>query len=239
MAGVVGNRSIVNENGRALVDTPPSILWYWNTTENRLSCVQEIATAGSRTWHHFSMKGRDFLAVANFRSPRTDGGWTTRTFTEIYGLAPSQDRAPTSAGGSRCAGDSPLGRAPIDTRTRTRLPTVGASALITFAMNSSAIGGEMLYLVVASYHDSETSVQPQSKVYMLGAPVGDTGMAEVGVESALKWPICSDTFGRLQPDTSHCFPSFAGDLEASHDFCDLKAARANSQTSAGSFCRGV
>ena len=53
--------------------------------------------------------------------------------------------------------------------------------------------------VVANYHDSGSAFQPQSKIYMLGAPTTG-GLSAIGEFDNLTWPICSDTFGTLNPE---------------------------------------
>jgi hypothetical protein len=199
--GVKGRRLLLTSNGYQLIDLEISYLMLWNSDSSELTCVQAINTSGAASFHHFQILDSDYVVAANYREVLPDGQTSTVARSAVYrfGLGNPAGDEPTGPGlgGStapaKCGADSPLGRAPVWTSDATRFRTFGAVSVDTFVMNHSAEFGQVLFMVVANYYDSDAQVSSNlSKLYMVGKPQNRTHSL-FGVNASHLWDRCSDS----------------------------------------------
>ena len=199
--GLTGRREVLTSDGYQLIDHELSYLMLWNGDSSDLSCVQAINTSGAASLHHFRMMDVDYVVAANYREVFPGGQTSTVARSAVYrfGLGNPAGDAPTAPGvGGRtapekCGADSPLGQMPLWTLDATRFRTAGAVSVDTFTMNHSTELGQVLYMVVANYYDSDAQVSSGlSKLYMVGKPQNETHSL-FGVNASHLWDRCSDS----------------------------------------------
>jgi len=199
--GVTGNRIALTSQGFQLVDHEISYLLLWDSDTERLDCVQAINTSGAVSFHHFRLLEVDYLVAANYREVFANGETSTVARSAIYrigagnpaGDAPSAPGLGGKIAPDKCKTDSLLGRAPVWTLHATRFRTAGAVAVDTFVMNHSTKFGQIMYLAVANYYDSDADLSGGiSKLYMMGKPQ-DATQSLFGVNSSHLWERCSDS----------------------------------------------
>ena len=200
--GVTGNRQLLTTQGLQLVEHEVSYLMLWHAASGDLKCVQAINTSGAVSFHHFNLLDADYIVAANYREVFPDGSTSTVARSAIYRIGAKNpavnqsDSYSSSAprlGAMKCTTDTPIGRSPVWTSDATRFTTAGAMEIDTFIMNHSTRFGQIMYMVVANYYNSDTSVSSGiSKLYMMGKP-HDDARSRFGVNTSHLWARCSDS----------------------------------------------
>ena len=192
--GLYGNRDILVKSGHYKSPPQQSILFQFDPETKSLCARQIVLNSSAQRWSYFTFQGEHYLAAAIFISQSDDGSLSTTAWSAIFHFTPDTH----STSGGTCISQMntcslTFAKELIDLENSSTFSTRGATAVVTFQMNSTEMSAQIMLFVVANYYDSDNATfNTPSLIYMLGKPVTDVS-SNFSASGINYWKRCTDT----------------------------------------------